>query len=521
MKRLYRYGIVSLMLTFFLSSLFLTGCSNKEVKTAADVQKAEKQKLVIGVGRDFYYGPSDPTCVHGSTNVWESLTYLDNKLNPQPQLAESWEVSPDGKVWTFRLRKNVKFHDGSPFNAEIAVLNMKRLLKHPKVDARQIYGDLKDVRVIDDYTIQFEHNTPAPEFPGMIAYFNSAMLSPASFDGQGNIKEPIGTGPFVFKQYVKDDAVILAANKDYWSKKPLLEEVVFKFIPDANTRLAALQNGEVDVLSDVGAVMPEQAAIIKNNKKLTLKTQEVATTHYLFVNKNRDLFKNNDLFRAVSMVINRQELVDKVLEGYGKSGQSVITPLATKWLNEEVAPLYNLQEAKNLAQTVLKDTKPPVTLLVNSGLSNRWPYKSIAEILQYQLAQIGLQVKIEMVDAGAWNKQLKAGNYDLSLTPFTLMTGEPNFFFSTHMLSTGDLNKNRSYGYKNNEADKLISQAAVEKDAGKRRQLYLELQKIAAEQGPLTPIYHDTTLYACNIKVKNFELDASFKPNLAKVEITN
>ncbi|MCO5385279.1 MAG: hypothetical protein NHB14_05350 [Desulfosporosinus sp.] len=89
------------------------------------------------------------------------------------------------------------------------------------------------------------------------------------------------------------------------------------------------------------------------------------------------------------------------------------------------------------------------------------------------------------------------------------------------MLSTGDLNKNRSYGYKNNEADKLISQAAVEKDAGKRRQLYLELQKIAAEQGPLTPIYHDITLYACNIKVKNFELDASFKPDLAKVEITN
>ena len=147
MKSLYRCGIVSLMLAFFLSSLFLTGCSNKEVKTTADVQKAEKQKLVIGVGRDFYYGPSDPTCVHGSTNVWESLTYLDNELNPQPQLAESWEVSPDGKVWTFRLRKNVKFHDGSPFNAEIAVLNMKRLLKHPKVDARQIYGDLKDVRV--------------------------------------------------------------------------------------------------------------------------------------------------------------------------------------------------------------------------------------------------------------------------------------------------------------------------------------------------------------------------------------
>lgn len=521
MRRAYRFKSISLILVFLLFAASLTGCSDKAAKTAAVVQKAANHTLVIGVGRDFYSGPSDPTCVHGSANVWESLTYLDNELNPQPQLAESWEVSADGRIWTFHLRKNVRFHDGSSFNAETAVQNMKRLLKHPKVDAGQIYGDLKDVRATDEYTIQFEHNVPAPEFPGMIAYFNSAMFSAASFDGQGNLKKPIGTGPFMFKRYIKDDSLIVTANRNYWGKKPVLEEVIFKFIPDANTRLAALQNGEVDVLSDVGAVMPEQAAIIKNDKNLKLKTRTVATTHYLFVNKNREIFQSKELFRAVSMAINRQELVDTILEGYGLPGQSVITPLAAKWVNTDAAPQYNLPEAKRLAQAVIKESRPQVTLLVNSGLSNRWPYKSIAETLQYQLAQIGLTVKIETVDTGMWNKQLKAGHYDLSLAPYTLLTGEPNFFFSTHMLSKGDLNTNRSYGYKNREADQLISQAAVEKDADRRRRLYLKLQEIAAEQGPLTPLYHDITLYACNVKVKNFELDASFKPNLVKAEIMN
>ena len=156
------------------------------------------------------------------------------------------------------MREGVEFHDGSEFDAEVVVYNMKRLLNHPEQgDIKNSYRDIDDITAIDKYTIQFKHKTPVAEFLRMISYFNSPMFSLSSFDENGNIIKSIGTGPFVFEKYIKNDSIILSKNKNYWNEEPKLEQVVFKYIPDPNTRLAALESGEVDALADVGAVMPE------------------------------------------------------------------------------------------------------------------------------------------------------------------------------------------------------------------------------------------------------------------------
>lgn len=526
--KLFRIIILSMVLV--LSMSLLIGCdknqnavtnSKENTEKQTDEQIKPKQEIVIGVGRNFYYGAEDDTCLHGSTNVWEGLTYIDDEMNVKPELAESWNVSDDGKVWTFNLRKGVKFHDGTPFNADAAINNMNRLLNHPnKGDVKNTYGEIEEISKVDEYTIQFKHKNIIPDFPSRISYHNSAIFSLSSFDEKGNLIKPIGTGPFIFKDYVKDDCIIIEKNKDYWGKEPKLEKVVFKYIPDPSTRLAALENGEIDVIADVGAVMPEQAISIKNNDELELKTKTVATTHYLHFNKN-GIFKDDRLIQSVSMSFDREKLINSVLEGYGIPAKSVITPLATYWLNNNVAPKYDIEEAKKLAKQALNGNNPQVKIVLNTGIAKRWPYKPIAEILQQRLAEIGLDVNIEMVDGGLWSKKLKAGDYDITIAPYTLMTGEPNFFFGNIMLTEGNLNKNRCYGYSNKEVDELIKKAAIEKDKEKRKKIYFKLQEIAALEGPAIPIYHDVTIYAVNKKVKDFTMDASFKPQLVDVEVVN
>ncbi|WP_350344262.1 ABC transporter substrate-binding protein [Proteinivorax tanatarense] len=497
-----------------MAGIFLTGCGGEENTT-----QQKEQKLVIGVGRDFYQGSADPTYLHGSTNVWESLTYLDDQLEPVGQLAESWDVSDDGKTWIFNLRQGVVFHDGTDFNAEVAVYNLERLINHPrKGNTALTYGDISNIEAISDYQLEITHNTPVPEFPRRLAYHESPMFSLNSFDENDDIIEPIATGPFIFKEYVTDESITLEKNLNYWGEQPTLEKVVFKFIADPNTRVAALQSGEVDALSDVGAVMPEQASIIENSDDLKLKSKLVGTTHYLFFNKN-NIFQDDNLIQSVSYSLDRELLVETVLEGYGVPAESVITPVAVNWLNKDVAPVYDIEKAKDLAAESLGDEQVDVNILLNSGISSRWPYRTIAELLQDDLSELNMNVNIEMVDGGEWGNRLEEGDYDITIGPFTLMTGEPNVFFSTHMYSEGNLNKSRSYGYNSVHADKLITKAAVETDYDIRYDMYLELQEIASQEGPLVPIYHDVTLYAVNEKVHNFELDVNFKPNLKAVEI--
>ncbi len=506
--------ITALFLTIFMVSIM--GCGSK----GENAKEKEPKKLVIGVGRDFYEGPKSDDYLHGSTNVWESLTYIDKDLNAVPMLAESWNVSKDGKTWTFHLRKGVKFHDDSEFNAKAAVKNMERLLYHPKKgNTKSIYGDVESIKAIDDNTIEFKHKNPVPNFPNKIAYDNSLMFSLDSFDEKGDIKKPIGTGPYKYKEHKKDDVIVLEKSSKYWRGTPKIDQVVFKCIVDPNTRAAALEKGEVDVLADVGAIMPEQAENIKKNDKIELKTQPVITTHYLHFNKNK-IFKDNNLLQAVSASIDRENLVKKLMHGYASPAQSVITPLAQKWVNKEATPKYDMEKAKELASKSLNGKNETITILLNSKISSRWPYKSIAEIFQQQWKQLGLDVKIEMVDGGLWSERLKKGDYDITLAPFTIMSGEPNSFFSQHMLSTGSDNKLRSYGYNNPEADKLIRLAASEMDNSKRKAMYDKLQVIASNEGPLVPLFHDVSIYAVNKKVKNFTLDHSFRADLYGVDIS-
>ncbi|WP_347488895.1 ABC transporter substrate-binding protein [Desulfoscipio sp. XC116] len=500
--------IICLILLLVLTGL-LGGCGN------GDQGQTDGRELVIGIGRDFYNGAESSSFVHGSTCVWESLTYLDENLEPMPQLAERLVPDATASVWTVYLRQGVKFHDGTPLDADAVVKSIERLKEHVELDEYGTFTNLEKVEPVGEREIKCTFNKPEPAFPAKAAYHGCPIFSPQSFDDNGKITFPYGTGPFKFAEYKNGEALVVTRNDEYWGGKPKLDKVTFKIIPDPSTRLAALQAGEIQAVVDVGGILPEHVPVIEGDGKLNLFSCPVTTTHYLLFNNQKPPFNDERLRQAVSLSLDRGQLVKEVLNGYGEPADTIFTSQAKTWV---VGNLWitDKNKARELAAQVGLNSQRQVVFVVNSALANRWPYKPIAEILQSDLRALGFEVKLKMLETGAWKEVVEKGEYDLTLTPYTLMTGDPDFFFNGWVHSKGQMNMQRGIGYSSLDADTLVEAAAVERESAKRQQYYSDLQRLVARDMPLCPVYHDVCLYATTKNVHDLKLDLFFKPSLDK-----
>jgi peptide/nickel transport system substrate-binding protein len=505
---------LALGLALLTASVPLSGCGTGRQAQAP----ASKQELVIGIGRDFYTGPATSTYVHISTGVWEPLTYPDANLEPVMRLAEKMTPDATRKVWTVDLRKGVKFHDGTPLNAEAVIASVMRLKNQVKLDDYATFVDMEKVEAAGESSVKFTFTRPMPAFPSMVAYAGCPIFSVGSFNDKGEIAFPYGTGPFKFAEYKKGEYLTLVRNDDYWDGQPKLTRVTFKPILDASTRLAALKTGEIQAIADVGGVLPEQAAAVREDGNLVLGSQEVTTTHYLVFNNRRAPFNDKSLRQMVSLSIDRQQLVDKLLAGYGTPGDTLFTNLAKGWV---VTGLWKTDEAKaaQLASQAAAGERVKAVFVINSALANRWPYKAIAEVVQSNLQGLGIDVEIRSLEAAAWSETLKKGDFDLTLSPYTLTLGDPDFFCKNWVNSKGAMNVQRGVGYSNPQADQLVSAAALETDQVKRHQLYSDLQRLVAGDCPIAPIYNDVSIYAARKEVEDLSLDPFFKPSLDKAWI--
>jgi peptide/nickel transport system substrate-binding protein len=283
--------------------------------------------------------------------------------------------------------------------------------------------------------------------------------------------------------------------------------------------LAALQAGDIDAIADVGALQPEQAQVIESDPNLVLLQQGVATSHYLIFSSGKAPFDDVRLRQAVSMALDRDLIVEKTLYNFGDPGVSVITNRAKSWVRTDTAPTYDMDQAIELANEALNGERVEVTLVLSSGFFGRWPYENIGQIIQANLAELGIDVVIESMESGAWSQALKDNNYDMTMTPYTLMTGDPDFFVGRWAHSQGDLNIARNYGYANERIDELVELAITELDPEERKAEYDEVQGILADEVPFTPLYHEITIYATRKNVHDLYLDVQFKPSLETVYI--
>lgn len=485
-----------------LTSLLLTACG----PAGDDSGRAAFHRLVIGVGRDFYDGPDSRSYLHGSTNVWEALTYLDENLRPKPWLALSWWTEDGGRTWVFQLRPGVHFHDGSPFTANDAAFCLRRIASSPKYDPSGSFRHLRAVEAGGDLRLTCRLDRPTPDFPSLVAYYGSPVLKPETVDADGRITRLLATGPYRLEGVVPGHEVRLRAWEGYWGEPPAYDRVVFRMLADAQTRALALMAGDLDVVADVGAILPEQEPELRAAVGVRLMRQEVATTHYLLFNCLRPPFDQRAARLWLAGLIQKQGLVDSLAGGIAVAARDPYSRLAQDWAPGLFLP--PLDEGR----AIIPGDKPLVILL-HSGSVQRWPYLDLAQALQHGLRRRGLSARIVISEAGAYQQALRQGDYDLTLQPNTLMTGDPDFFYSYYLASGAPANP----GWREPEAERLIAAARTEMNQNQRQMAYACLAQITARDLPLLPLFHETALFAHRQTVADFHIDHFFRPDLLRV----
>jgi peptide/nickel transport system substrate-binding protein len=313
----------------FLLSIFLVACGGKE----GGIKKDTGNSLIYGRGADSKkldpIQVTDGESLQVTQMIYDTLVqYKDENTEVQPGLAEKWENSADGKVWTFHLRKNVKFHDGTPFNADAVVFNFERWMdkNHPQHKGGEftyypdMFGGYKGdsthvinkVSKVDDHTVKFELNRPLGPFLANIAMPPFAIGSPEAIkkDPEKFNENPVGTGPYKFVEWKKNDTITLEKNPDYWVKGlPKTDKLIFKSIPDNTARFNALKSGDIDLMNGMN---PTDAPQVEKDSKLQLFKQQGMNVAYLSFNMKKKPFDNPKVRQAISYAVNKEGIINNL-----------------------------------------------------------------------------------------------------------------------------------------------------------------------------------------------------------------
>ncbi len=476
--------------------------------SAALVPMADKDdEIVLGDYRNIAPGESDAYYCSVILYVWEPLIAQSNTGEPMAKLAESWEMSEDGKTWTFHLRQGVKFHDGADFNADAVLYNFDRMRYEVKksgfynLNIDSFYPNLDTVTKLDDYTVRLTFTAPSPSLLYTMTNFGSAMFSPACFDEEYNWKGIVqGTGPFKITENVLDEYVLLERNEDYWGEKAQAKTIRVRTIKDVNTRFSAMKSGEIMGVIDLKAITPALATELVKDDQFAITTTKSTMIQFLCVNGVKPPFDDVRLRQAMSMAIDRDAIIDTIYLGYNTPTTNVLN-YSTPFYTEQPVE-YNLEKAIELANEVLQGQRVSVTYMVQDGSAEQ---RSEAEYISAVLSQLGIDCTIETYDWATMKEKMAAGDYGIARGQQGLSNMEAITIFKRFMLSTGDQNVNYSLGVNNAEVDALISQADTSLDMAERQEIYTRLQEMSVELQPIVPLFNEQTLMVYNKALTGYE----------------
>ena len=495
--------------------------------TPATAPVPASREVSLAVSRNLANGEEDPYYTHNSLMVWDSLVMLNEELEPTPQLAESWSLSDDQLSWTFQLREGIAFTDGTPFDADAVVANIDRLMQiSPRrspffsLTIERSYGDLAGASKTAEGNVEYRLNSPNPSMIFTMSNFFSAMFSPGSFAENGDFTGiPSTTGRFKLADWERDQFLLLERNENYWDTKPLTQQIRLRVIPDSGARVSAILAGEVDGVVELGALSPAEAKSLEGREGITVGGDPVSISQYLFFGSDRPPFYNVDLRRAVSLSIDREAIVDKLALGYGEPGKSLLSAFVPRWLSPKGEPTYDPDEARRLARSVLDDSRATATLIYRTGAGQAQPYKSIAELLQAELSQVGIDLELVPLESAAARERRDTTDWNLRIGQTGWANGDPDFILGRFLASDGFNNATIKGGYSNPEADRLVAMGKAELDPQKRFEIYERLQEIAADEVPVTPLYHNYLTYAYRDTITGLRHRVTYQPTLDTIQI--
>ena len=441
--------------------------------------------------------------------VTETLVDINDEALVSPGLATSWDVSGDQKTWTFHLRDGVKFHDGTPFTAKAMKKSLEDSLKKSKTFASV---PIQEIKAVDDKTLEIILSQSFPSLPAYLAKGESAALSEASID-QGDIVTPYSTGPFKFSSYTPKEKYVAVKNPDYWGKVPSVNEVVYHIVPEAATRSMMLKGGDVEIAQ---ILSPDLTEGYKSGP-YTVNTKPISRVRVLSYNCENGPYADTAVRQAMNYAINRQDLVDYVLEGVGEPATSLFPP-TFYWGDKSIQPyVYNPEKAKSmLAGAGWKDSdndgildkdgkKFSVTLVTYPERAELPP---MATIIQDELKKIGVDVEVKSVDIDTSESLKNSGDFDMYLGGRSLMNApDPDWIMMADYDSSGTFNNGYGpYHWKSEKLDSLLEEARKLTDQAERKKLYDQAQQIINDEAPVSVLSYYVNQDVTSSNVKGYQM---------------
>ncbi len=513
--------LLVLVLASLTGMAFAGGDSESEAVAPATDDKAGGVLVFGRAGDSVGMDPAretDGESFYATHQIFDTLVeFKTGTTEIVPALATSWDVSDDNLTYTFHLREGVKFHDGTPMNADAVVFSLDRQLSedHPYHE----YGPWKywlnymgmsdiveSITAKDDMTVVFKLQKPEAPFIANLAMDFAGIVSPTAFmaDPEGFSLNPVGTGPFKFVSWTKDSDIVLDRNEDYW-EPVYLDRLILKVIPDATARWLALQKGEVDVIDFPAA---DDLPAMTADPNVELIQQSGMNVGYLALNNEKKPYDDKRVRQAMNYAIDRDEIIEAV---YGSAGQVAKNPIPPNiWsYNDSIEPYpYDVDKAKALlAEAGYPDGFKTEIWAMPVARPYNPDGRKIAEIMQAQLAKINVEVEIISYEWGTYLDKCDFGEHQAAMLGWTGDNGDPDNFLWVLLSKPSAVPPAGNIAFwKNDEFTALIKEAKETADVAKRTQLYMDAQVIFHEEAPWVPIAHSMVTVPVSSSVKNFKI---------------
>ena len=512
--------VLGLFLAAVLSAAMLGGCgsaakvtqpANGETTSSENVSAEEKVLRIAfpdTVTTVDVANTTAATMLKEVAGVCETLVYAASDFTLEPCLATEWEMTGEN-TWQFKLREDVTFHDGTPMNAEAVKWSFDWALANNSSLAGSTF--IESVKAVDDYTLEFTTSQKTTDLPAALSYVGTSVVAPSSVDENGNFVRAVGTGYFMQDAFDETSGTFECVAYDgYWQPvKTNVTRRVVRSMTDANARSLAVQNGEIDVASDVPF---SDLETLSNSENVQVSKFNTARTYFYEYNMKKDMFKDERVRKALIYAINKEEIVNDVLFGVGGVPKGMLME-DMPWANTEVETYdYNVDKARELlAEAGYTDSdndgyldkdgeKMTLKLLT---FTKRPGCQLIVQATQGYFANIGIDTSVEVLDWSAMNELIKKGEFDMALnSAASAYIPTPAYYMDTYYRAN-------DIGYENEEINRLLDECKATTDLNEKYQYSKEAQVLAQEDAAIfTPALYGA-VFALSDNVTHYRYNAA------------
>lgn len=491
--------------------LVLAACGSQPQESSSVTE------LVIAQGTDPQtldpHGSTVQQALNISMAIAEPLIYLNYETGElEPVLAESWE--PVGEnVWEIRLREGISFTNGEPFTAEAVKFSLERVGLPDLASPATIYvRPIQEVQVVDDHTVHIITDGPSPVIPLYLTRIGMVPPQYVSENGHEILsQQPVGTGPYKLVSWQKDERVVLEANPDYWRGRPSIDRVVFRSIPEASTRVAALRAGEADIIAHVP--LEEVDRLGEGLKVVTTPSLRTMMLDFDLLDDGPQ--RDRRVRQALNYAVDVDAIVNNVLAGYARplDGQ----PISSEYFgySDEVGAYpYDPDRARELLAEAGYDSSNPLELTFYATNGRYLRDQEVAQAITGQLSQVGVHVDLQILEWGQFLQRMLDGALEPMAMWGAATVPDADVWLGS-MLTCG-----AAYStYCNEEVDELVRQAGQELDPERRRAIYTELQRTIHEEAPYVFLYQQFDVWGVSDRVSGFEPLPDESINLGSIRV--